>query len=167
MVIAANLKVLMAGLGEIQVSSDPEVVLSCLGLGSCVGLCLYDPVVRVAGVAHIVLPKSNGDISATSIGKYEDTGVPFLLKEMAKQGALKSRLIAKMTGGAQLMRGQDGVASLGIGPRNVEMTKQMLSMEGIRVVAMDVGGNCGRSLKLEVGTGKLMVKGIGGAPREL
>ncbi len=167
MVIAANLKVLMAGLGEIQVSSDPEVVLSCLGLGSCIGLCLYDPVSRTAGVAHIVLPLSNGDMSTSSIGKYADTAVPFLLKEMGKQGALKSRLIAKMVGGAQLMKGQDGIASLGIGTRNIEMTKQMLTKEGIKITASDVGGNCGRSLKLEVGTGKLIVKGIGGEPQEL
>jgi chemotaxis protein CheD len=167
MVIAANLKILMAGLGEIQVSSDPEVVLSCLGLGSCVGLCLYDPITRTAGVAHIVLPKSNGDMSATSIGKFADTAVPYLLKEMAKQGALKSRLIAKMVGGAQLMKGQDGISSLGIGPRNIEMTKQVLAMEGVKVAASDVGGNCGRSLKFEVSTGTLTVKGIGGIPQVL
>jgi chemotaxis protein CheD len=167
MVIAANLKILMAGLGEIQVSSDPEVVLSCLGLGSCIGLCLYDPVTKTAGVAHIVLPKSNGDITATSIGKFADTAVPYLLKEMAKQGALKSRLIAKMVGGAQLMKGQDGIAALGIGPRNIEMTKQMLAMEGVKIAASDVGGNCGRSLKFEVSTGTLTVKGIGGTPQVL
>jgi chemotaxis protein CheD len=106
-------------------------------------------------------------MSTSSIGKYADTAVPFLLKEMGKQGALKSRLIAKMVGGAQLMRGQGGIASLGIGTRNIEMTKQMLTKEGIKITASDVGGNCGRSLKLEVGTGKLIVKGIGGEPQEL
>jgi chemotaxis protein CheD len=167
MVVAANLRILMAGLGEIQVSSDPDVVLSCLGLGSCIGLCLYDPITKTAGVAHIVLPKSNGSISAGSIGKFADTAVPYLIKEMAKQGALKSRLIAKMVGGAQLMKGQDGIASLGIGPRNIEMTKQVLAMEGIKVAASEVGGNCGRSLKFEVSTGTLTVKGIGGVPQVL
>lgn len=94
---------LMVGLGEVKISQDPAEVLTCLGLGSCVGVCMYDPVAKVAGMAHIVLPNSDGKPDKAG-GKYADTAVPLLLEMMLKRGAIKSRVIVKIAGGAQISR---------------------------------------------------------------
>jgi len=157
----------VAGLGEICVSREPGVTLACLGLGSCIGLCAYDPVARVAGLAHIVLPESNHNESSKVSGKYADIAVPLLFAEMCKHGAVKSRLVVKLVGGARMIQSAGFDPVFEMGPRNLEMTKKALAAEGVRVAAADTGGNLGRSLWLEVRSGKVLTKTTGAVPREL
>lgn len=157
----------MAGLGEMHVSDDPDTVLKCLGLGSCIGLCVFDPVARVAGMTHIVLPESGYRDSGSLPGKFADTAVPTLVQVMLRKGAVKPRMIAKMAGGAQMLQALSGETGIEMGARNVEMTKKALAKEGLGLAASDTGGSRGRSLWFEVGTGKLMVKVIGSQPVEL
>jgi len=89
----------MVGLGEVKTSQDPAEVLTCLGLGSCVGVGMHDPVAKVAGMAHIVLPSSDGRPNKIG-GKYADTAIPMLLEMMLKRGSIKSRITIKIAGGS-------------------------------------------------------------------
>ena len=157
----------MAGLGDVHVSDDPDVSLECLGLGSCIGLCIYDPVARVAGMAHIVLPESTRGGSTTLPGKFADTAVPMLVQAMVRKGASKSRMVVKMAGGAQMLQILAAGAGIEMGPRNLEMTLKALGQEGLRVSASETGGNKGRSMWFDVATGKLLVRVIGSQPTEL
>jgi chemotaxis protein CheD len=167
MVMTCEKKCIMAGLGDVHVSDDPDTSLECLGLGSCIGLCIYDPVVRVAGMAHIVLPES-GRVGDTVLpGKFADTAVPMLVQGMLHKGAYKSRMVAKMAGGAQMLQALTAGACIEMGARNIETTRRALAKEGLSLAASDTGGNKGRSLWFDVGTGKLLVRVIGSKPTEL
>lgn len=157
---------IMVGLGEICVTNDRSSVLACLGLGSCIGLCAYDSRARVAGMAHIVLPESNPGVVETST-KYADIAIPHLLKEMSKRGAVKPYINVKLVGGAQMIQNPAFEGVLQVGKRNLEMTTKILAREGIRLVATDTGGHYGRSVRLSVDSGKVMVRTVGGEFREL
>ena len=156
----------VVGLGELQVTRDSSVILTCLGLGSCVSLCAYDPVSKVAGMVHIVLPLSNGRSGEPS-PKYADAAIPMLLEEMNKHGALMRRLIVKMVGGAQ-MSTAPGIGSIfETGERNVKATKEILTESGITVKAADTGGTHGRTVRLFVDSGRVTVGTVGHSAREI
>jgi len=153
-------------IGELRVLKG-RGVLAAIGLGSCVGVALYDPVSRVAGLAHIFLPSSqNGRLVAGAPARYADTGVPALVDAMVAAGARRERLQAKLVGGAQLfLRGDH--ATLEVGRRNVEAVRAALCALGIRVVAQDVGGSRGRTMRLFAETGRVVVTTLGSEAREL
>lgn len=167
MLVTTQENTIAVSLGETCVTKDPSASLACFGLGSCISLCAYDPVSKVAGMAHIVLPESNhgGQIKASA--KYADIAVPLLLEEMSKRGAIKSRLTVNLVGGARMIQVQGLESILEMGTRNLEMTRKALAKEGIRVSATDTGGSQGRSVWLFVDSGKVMVRTAGMKPREL
>ncbi|MDY6911140.1 MAG: chemotaxis protein CheD [Chloroflexota bacterium] len=160
-------QVIVANLGEIHISNAPEVVLSCLGVGSCIALCIYDPQVKVGGIAHIVLPNSNGKPKdAKGATKYADIAVPHLLNMIRESGALRSRLQIKLAGGSQMFVG-GSASSFNTGENNYESVKQVLADEALKISAADVGGNKGRTIRLSVATGRVTVKTVGGEEKEL
>lgn len=167
MLTTASEQVITVGLGEVCVTKDSSVVLACFGLGSCISLCAYDPVSRVAGMAHIVLPESNHSSQGKASTKYADIAVPVLLEEMRKLGATKSRLVVKLAGGAQMIQAAGFDAALEMGVRNLKMTRELLASESIRPSAADTGGSQGRSIWLSVDSGKVMVRTAGMELREL
>ncbi len=128
-----------------------------VGLGSCVGVALHDARRRIGGLAHIPLgnagdfPQRNVDLN---LAKFADTAVPALVCEMIKIGARKGSLRAKIAGGGQLFGQNSGMA---VGERNVEAVRKALTGAGIPLVAEDVGGTVGRTVRLLVGTGDFMV----------
>lgn len=143
------------------------VTLISLGLGSCIGIAIYDEVAKVAGMAHIMLPESRGG-NTSKPGKFADTAVCALVNELLRMGASKGRLKAKMAGGAQMFAlGGKGSSILSVGDRNVEATKRALSSLDIPLVAFDVGGNKGRSVEFRTDRWILIVKVIGSAVKEL
>ena len=154
------------GLGEMRVSSDPSEVLTCLGLGSCIGLAAYDPQSKVAGMVHIVLPSSNGRAGKPS-PKYADTAISLLIEEMSKSGASPGRIVVKMVGGAQMSNAPGASALFKTGERNTEATRAALSKEGMRVAAADVGGSHGRTLRLYVETGQTTVTSAGSPAKNI
>jgi chemotaxis protein CheD len=159
----------MVGMAEVKVSRSPTGVLMVLGLGSCVGVCAYDPRVAVAGLAHIVLPQSagnDGNRNDGNQGKFADTGIPLLLEEMRQYGASPSRLRVALVGGAQLFAGAGTGTRLDIGPRNVSAVQAVLERHGIQVIATDLGGNMGRTAYL-YGDGRVHVKTIGRDEKQL
>lgn len=154
------------GLGELGITTDVATTLVCLGLGSCVAVSAYDPTAKVAGMAHVVLP-SRGSREDDGQAKYADTGIPRLFKEMENQGATKSRLIVKLVGGAQMSSAPGLDSMFMIGDKNVEAAKEILSGMGIAIRAMETGGRRGRTARMSVATGKLMVTSVGGEGKEL
>ena len=160
------LQSMIVGMGEMQVSADPSTVLTCLGLGSCIGLCIYDPTARVAGMVHIVLPSSSEAQSAT-VAKFADTAVPELVQKVVDLGAVKTRLCAKMAGGAQMSLSPGADSFFKTGARNAEATRSTLDSLRIPLTAADVGGNHGRTVKFYVESGRVSVSTGGGETIEL
>lgn len=157
---------IVVGLGEIKISRDAGVVLTCLGLGSCVGISAFDPVTRVAGMAHIVLPVSTGN-GAGRAPKFADVAVPVLLEGLRKQGAVTSRLIVKIAGGAQMSRAPGLNDAFKIGEKNVQAVEGALERAGVPVAAADTGGNQGRTLRMYLDTGATVVSRAGKQTSEL
>ncbi len=160
-------KDLVLGLGELRAGRGDDTVLVSLGLGSCVALCAYDPVSKVGGMAHMVLPHSSEGRSDGRNPKFVDHAIPMLLEEMEQLGAIKSRMIVKITGGGQMISTQSRNGLLDIGARNVESTKAILADLGVSLQAAETGGSHGRTARLYLDSGKLLVSAVGGARREL
>lgn len=156
------------GLGQIAASADASDVLAALGLGSCIGLVFIDPVARVAGMAHVMLPESGISNGAGHLeGKYADTAVPALLAEVRRLGADPKRLVIKMAGGAQMFANGSGAGVLNIGARNAIAVRAALQKQGLSLRAAQTGGSVGRTLEVGVGTGLVTVRTVGGPVQEL
>ncbi|MHA0855988.1 chemotaxis protein CheD [Paenibacillus sp. CMAA1364] len=157
-------KVSMADLNVIQQSG----LIRTSGLGSCVGLTMYDPVLHIAGMAHVMLPTSSiareGEIN---VAKYADTALPSLLEELQKLGSRKSNLVAKMAGGSQMFAFTGNSDSMRIGPRNAESCKAKLEELGIPLIGEDTGGNYGRTIELDCSTGILYIRSVQMGVKEL
>lgn len=150
----------MVGMGEIKTASQPGEVLMALGLGSCIGVCVYDLAKRLYVMAHVVLPSSTG-FSVDVPGKYGDTALPAILDTLQSRGSVGRGLKAFMVGGAQLFSFGAATPKLDIGERNASVIESELRSRNIPIVAKDVGGNSGRTVNLNVETGRVMVKTIG------
>ncbi|MFB6139573.1 MAG: chemotaxis protein CheD [Halosimplex sp.] len=142
------------GIAESKVASG-NAVLTTSGLGSCLGVAVYDPVADVAGLVHVMLP-SLDDMEGTNEAKFADSGIRALVAELERDGAERERMEAKIAGGSDMLDFSENGS--GIGVRNVETGRRTLSEFDIPVVGEDVGGDHGRSLRLEVATGDLIVK---------
>ncbi|NPV87569.1 MAG: chemotaxis protein CheD [Anaerolineae bacterium] len=152
------------GLAELKVSRNPDDVLVAFGLGSCIGVGMYDPAVRVGGLLHAVLP-FNSDTKELS-PKYVDTGIALLLDELTKVGAVKNRLITKVAGGANMLNVSSLSSSFDIGNRNIEAMHATLAKLGIKPKSEEVGGKIGRTVRLYIATGKMTLRMMGEQERE-
>ncbi|MGG4546570.1 chemotaxis protein CheD [Rossellomorea marisflavi] len=138
------------------------------GLGSCVGLVLYDGRIHLAGMAHVMLPDSSFTKETTvNPGKYADLAIPGLVDLMNRHGADPSRLVCKMAGGAQMFQAASGSDIMRIGPRNVEAVKEQLDRLNIRIIAEDLGGNKGRTIEFFPETGMLQVRTVYEGTKEM
>jgi chemotaxis protein CheD len=151
---------LLVEIAQIKVALSPTELVS-IGLGSCIGVCLYDPFARVGGLAHVMLPASNKGLKTEYRGKFADTAVPALIVEMLKSGASARRLVAKIAGGAQMFSFPNVSEFMCIGERNLNAVLEALDKEKIPVVSQDTGKNYGRSVRFCTGTGMLHIKSIG------
>lgn len=148
------------GMADMNICSSPDAITT-LGLGSCVGIVLYDPVLKISGLAHIMLPDSTQIRSNENVAKFADTGIVALLENMLQQGAQKSRVVAKIAGGAQMFAFSAENSMLCVGKRNVEATKKKLGELGIRIIAEDTGESYGRTIEFYPETGELLIKSVG------
>ena len=153
-------QLIKVGMADLKVACHPSI-LTTLGLGSCVGIALYDTRKKVIGLAHIMLPDSKIAANAVNRAKFADTGISDLVKEMMGAGADKKNIVAKIAGGAQMFAFTSINETLKIGPRNAEATRAILSGMGIPILAEDTGGNCGRTIEINSEDGKLMIRTIG------
>jgi chemotaxis protein CheD len=154
----------MVRMGEIAVSAEPGHVLVSLGLGSCIGLALLDRVTRKAGLAHVVLPQSEGH-AADNPMKFADKAVPELLRRVVGLGARRSSIEAVLVGGASMFAATS--ASLEVGQRNEAAVRDQLQELRIPVVATATGGTRGRTIRVHVASGAVTVREAGGANTDL
>jgi len=158
---------IQVGIADFKVGKNPSVLIT-LGLGSCVGVTLYDTIQKVGGLLHVMLPRmADFEKGFNRPAKFADTGIPLLLEEVLKLGANRRMLEAKIAGGAQMFSGADRKFQLNIGERNVEAVRETLRNLGIRIVAEDVGGNKGRTMLLDTATGRVIVKTLGSFLKEI
>jgi chemotaxis protein CheD len=141
----------------------PDDTLVTLGLGSCVAILLHDAEARVGGLAHILLPEPALSRDQGNASKFATTAVPALVQEMARMGARPGRLKARLVGGAAMFQTLMVPGSLNMGARNIIASRQALEDAGIPVVAEEVGGDYGRSVRFYVGAGKTTVSSVGKA----
>ena len=152
--------IIKVGMADLNVCKSPDG-LTTLGLGSCIGLTLYDPVTKIGCMVHYMLPDSTKVSNNSNKAKFADTGIEELLKRVTAAGASRSRLVAKIAGGAKMCE-VSGLSDVGnIGARNAEAAKQILKQYGIRLVAEDTGLNYGRTVELHCDTGEFLIKSVG------
>ncbi len=153
-------KMITVGMADLKVCRAPDN-LTTLGLGSCVGVALYDPATMVSGMLHCMLPDSKRITNQQNIAKFADTGLDELVRQMMSIGAMRSRLVAKIAGGAQMFAFSSGNDMMRVGDRNVEAVKAKLMQMRIRILAEDTGKNYGRTIEFYSETGKLLIKSVG------
>lgn len=154
------LDMIIVGMADLNTTRHPGV-LTTLGLGSCVGIGLYDPYTKITGLAHVMLPDSTQIKNNSNVAKFADSAIHKLIMDMCNMGARKENFIAKIAGGAQMFAFNSTNDSLRIGDRNVEATIKILGMYGIPIVAKHTGSNYGRTIELYSEDGRLVVKTIG------
>lgn len=152
--------VVKVGMADLNICKSPDVITT-LGLGSCIGLTLYDPVTKTGGMVHYMLPDSTQVRNNENIAKFADTGIDELLKKVVAAGASRQRLVAKIAGGAKMFETTGASAIGNIGARNAEAAKQILKQKGIRLIAEDTGLNYGRTVELHCETGDFYIKAVG------
>ncbi|MBE5900596.1 MAG: chemotaxis protein CheD [Lachnospiraceae bacterium] len=153
-------KVIKVGMADLKTARDPDV-LTTLGLGSCIGIALWDPTTKIGGLAHIMLPDSTAIKNNSNIAKFADTGIVELLNQMVKLGARKSSIVAKIAGGARMFEMSGGSTIGSVGDRNAESSKETLKKLGIRLIAEDTGLNYGRTVELYCENGEFLIKAVG------
>lgn len=148
------------GMADLKVCVSPDS-LTTLGLGSCVGIAIRDPVTKIGGLAHIMLPNSEEIRNNGNIPKFADTGITELVHQMARMGANQGRMVAKIAGGAQMFAFQNKSEMVRIGDRNVEATKKKLSELRIPLLAQETGDCYGRTVIFYPETGDFVIKSVG------
>ena len=154
------------GMADYKVGSAPSTIIS-YGLGSCIGISLYDPQTKVGGLLHIMLPDSTQARPTDNPAKFADTGLPLMLKDVLALGAVKTRLVAKIAGGAQMFAFQNATDIMRVGSRNAEAAKKILKSQGIKIIAEDTGGTYGRTVSIDLNTGVYKVKTIDKGEKEI
>lgn len=155
------------GVADMRVSADREDIIITHALGSCLGITIHDPVARVGGLLHVMLPQSSidPDKATANACMFVDTGVPRLFLDSYKLGARKERLVVKVAGGAT-SRASDAEDYFQIGKRNIVMLRKILWKNGVLLDAEDVGGSASRTMTLDIGTGVVCLK-VNGATSTL
>jgi len=142
------------GIAEYEVTTQ-DAVLTTSGLGSCIGVALFDTREQTAGLVHVMLPVAD-EMEGGNEAKFADSGTELLIDEMLSAGASTGNIVAKIAGGSDMLDFSDGGS--GIGDRNAAQVQETLEEYGIPIVGEDIGGDHGRSLRLEAKTGTLTVK---------
>ncbi|MDK2798557.1 MAG: chemotaxis protein CheD [Clostridiales bacterium] len=154
------------GMADLNIAKCPEI-LTTLGLGSCVGIALFDSISKIGGLAHIMLPSSKQVKNNLNKAKFADTAIVELLNIMVNAGARKNNIVAKLAGGAQMFSFTKTNDIMRIGERNAVASREVLNSLSIPIIAEDTGGNYGRTIELDTSTGILLVKTIGYGVKQL
>lgn len=155
------------GMADLNICREPDC-LTTIGLGSCVGIALYDSITKITGLAHIMLPDSKEIRNNSNVAKFADTGIMETLRRMEAAGAKRSRITAKIAGGACMfafaMKEND---ALNVGDKNVKAVKKVLSELKIPIIAEDTGLNYGRTVIIDSNTGMLTIKAVGKPEKQI
>lgn len=145
------------GIADMRVSNDPDAILVTYSLGSCIGVMIYDPVARVGGMLHYMLPESSLDFvkARTKPFMFADTGIPLLFKASYKLGAKKKRMIVKIAGGSEVM---DASGVFNIGKRNYAALRKLFWKNNVLIKSEDIGENVNRTVRLSIANGEIRLR---------
>lgn len=148
------------GISEMKLSNQRDDILVTYSLGSCIGVTVYDPVACAGGMIHCMLPLSKIDPKKAQVSPcmFVDTGIPMLFEEAYRLGAQKSRIVLKVAGAAQIL---DEQGTFEIGERNYAVLRRILWKNNVLIAAEDVGGTISRTMSIEMGTGRVIIKSRG------
>lgn len=153
-------EIIKVGMADLKTCKSPDG-LTTLGLGSCVGVAIVDKVNRIGGLVHVMLPDSSIMKENINVAKFADTGIVELVKQMEKLGAVKSRMVAKIAGGAQMFNFDSNNTLLRVGDRNAEACRKKLKELNISVLAEDCGDSYGRTVIFYPETGVYEIRTVG------
>jgi len=150
----------------LKVSNNQEDVLITYALGSCIGVAVYDPLVRVGGLLHFMLPDSNLDVDKAKANPamFADTGIPLLFKSCYRLGAEKHRMVVKVAGGASIL---DDTNFFRIGQKNLTALRRIFWKNNILIDGEDTGMNHNRIISLRIADGVVKVKGANNSAKRL
>ncbi|MFW9876658.1 MAG: chemotaxis protein CheD [Candidatus Thorarchaeota archaeon] len=152
-------KEIIVEVSSFYVAGNPTTLM-CLGLGSCLGIALYDPKIRIGGLSHAMLPRFKEGKNKTNLAKYVDTSIYLMVDEILDRGGNKKNLWAKLVGGSRMFQ-SFSEDTLDIGSRNIDAAIDTLKKERIRIKAKRVGGTCGRTITFDLTTGIIQVRTTG------
>lgn len=152
-------KLIKVGIADMKIVRAPGCLIT-YALGSCIGICIYDPNIKLAGMIHIMLPDmpKTGD---NNIMKYADTGIPEMVRKMENFGGRRPRMTAKIAGGAKMFNIPGDSALGNIGMRNTERVRAVLAKLGIRLIAQDTGADYARTMEFDSETGRVTLRSYG------
>ena len=150
-------EMIRVGMADMKIATAPNQ-LTTIGLGSCLGIILYDPVKKIAGMIHIMLPDSTQARRITKISKFADIGIPDMIKKMEKKGCVQRRMWAKIAGGSHMFNIGGNSPLMAVGERNAEATEIILKELKIPIKSSDMGGSRGRTIEFDCNDGKLKIR---------
>lgn len=153
-------QIIKVGMADLNICVSPDGITT-LGLGSCVGIAVRDPVTKIGGLAHVMLPDSKEIKNNSNIPKFADTGIEELIKQVVAKGANRSRLVAKIAGGAQMFAFNSSNATMRVGDRNVAASIKKLKELNIPILAQDTGENYGRTVIFYPENGNFVIRAVG------
>jgi chemotaxis protein CheD len=150
---------IIVGMADRKIAKGSDI-LTTLGLGSCVGITLWDKKRQIGGMAHVMLPSSEGYPGGNRM-KFADTCIADLLTELVRNGVSKTELVAKLAGGAHMFSGTSANNVLKVGERNADSSTRILNELRIPILAHDTGGTHGRTIELDITNGRLKIRTVG------
>lgn len=160
-------QIVKVGIADMNIAKAPDKIRTS-GLGSCVGVVLYDERSTTVGMVHVMLPDSSlGRTVAINIAKFADTGITAMVEQLKIEGIQPYKLKAKIAGGAQMFQFSSTRDTMRIGPRNVEAVKEYLKKYSIPIVAEDTGGNSGRTIEFDPTTKLLNIRTVNQGVRNI
>jgi len=153
-------QVVKVGIADMNIVKSPDSIRTS-GLGSCVGVVLYDETMKIAGLIHVMLPDSSLSRTETvNVAKFADTGIPAMIDQLKLEGVQPFRLKAKIAGGAEMFQFTSNKDTMRIGPRNVAAVKEYLLKSKVPLISEDTGGNSGRTIEFDPSTSLLNIRTV-------
>ena len=149
----------IVGIADLKIGRETDIITT-LGLGSCVGITMHDPIRKIGGLVHIMLPEYSG-LADHNRHKFADSGIADLLDNLLRAGANRRSLVAKLAGGAHMFSGAGVQNYLKIGQRNVTVSINTLHALKLPIVGNDTGGAHGRTIELYNDSGRLKIRTVG------
>jgi chemotaxis protein CheD len=137
------------------------------GLGSCLGITIYDPIKKIGGMVHAMLPDIEKAKIQTNSARFVNSAVKTMVKEMEKKGCSKPRMVAKVFGGAHMFSFIISDGALNVGQKNVEMAESVLNEMNIKIAVLETGGTFGRTIELDLNDGKVLIKTVSWGEKEV
>jgi len=162
-----SIKVIKVGIADMDIVKPPYTIRTA-GLGSCVGVVLYEPFKDIGGMVHVMLPDSSlAKEGQLNLAKYADTGIRELVRRLEREGLRCSMMKAKIAGGAQMFHYSIGSDLMRIGPRNEEAVKKTLQQLHIELMGSDCGGSNGRTIEFNPITKLLSIRTVNKGVKDL